>query len=367
MLFDRIDGEAIKRAALSTNGAAGPSGIDASGWWRLCTSFKHHSSSLCNSIALIARKLCTKYVDPRGLTSLTASRLIAIDKHPGVRPIAIGEVSRRILSKAILSVVKSDVLEVAGSVQLCAGQDAGCEAAVHAMKSILENEDTQAALLVDAKNAFNLLNRRLALVNCHKICPSIAVTLTNLYREDASLYVQNETVMSREGVMQGDPLAMAMFAIGITPLIKELGETHQIWFADDAAAGGTLDDVHQWWEKLLEVGPRYGYYPNPKKTWLIIRQENADNATITSLFGQSGVNITMSGRKHLGAALGDTEFCHKFVESKVIEWKEELDILCTVARRHPHAAYAAVTHGLISRWQYSMRTIPNISTLLEPL
>ena len=117
-----------------------------------------------------------------GITAFTSSRLIAIDKQPGVRPIAIGEVPRHIISKAILSAVRPDVFEVAGSVRLCSGQEARCETAVHAMRAILEGEHTQAVILVDAQNAFNLLNQQLALLNIHRICPSIAPVLTNLYR-----------------------------------------------------------------------------------------------------------------------------------------------------------------------------------------
>ena len=39
VLFERIDGDLIRTAALRTHGGAGPSALDASGWWRLCTSF----------------------------------------------------------------------------------------------------------------------------------------------------------------------------------------------------------------------------------------------------------------------------------------------------------------------------------------
>ena len=46
-----------------------------------------------------------------------------------------------------------------GSIQLCAGQDAGCEAAVHAMEQLFTADDTEAMILVDATNAFNRLNR----------------------------------------------------------------------------------------------------------------------------------------------------------------------------------------------------------------
>ena len=55
VLFDQLDGEAIRTAALKIEGAAGPSGVDANGWRRLCISFKAASSELCNSLALLAR------------------------------------------------------------------------------------------------------------------------------------------------------------------------------------------------------------------------------------------------------------------------------------------------------------------------
>ena len=41
--------------------------------------------------------------------------------------------------------------------------------------------------------------------------------------------------------------------------------------------------------------------------------------------------------------------------------------LAEVADIFPHAAYAAFTHGLFNRWSYLMRTIPDITDLLQPL
>ena len=323
VIFESITGESIYRCALKTNGTAGPSGIDAAGWKRLCSSFKH-SGQLCNSMALVARKICTAYVDPEGLTAFTASRLIALDKRPGVRPIAVGEVPRRIISKAILEVVMDEVRELAGCIQLCVGQEGGCEVGVRAMSRIFDVEDTEAALLVDATNAFNLLNRQTALMNIHVTCPSIATALTNVYRGDGNLYIQGQVLKSREGVMQGDPLAMSMYALGILPLIQKLKGTQQVWFADDAAAGGSLENLKEWWSRLLKLGPTYGYHPNPAKTWLVVKEEHVDQAE--TLFGNSGVNVTSSGQKHLGAALGCTEFVRKFVEKKVSEWCDEITV-----------------------------------------
>jgi hypothetical protein len=64
-----------------------------------------------------------------------------------------------------MSVVKSDVSYSCGALQVCAGQEGGCKAAVHAMRDIFQSADTDCVLLVDATNAFNSLSRQAALHN----------------------------------------------------------------------------------------------------------------------------------------------------------------------------------------------------------
>ena len=132
---------------------------------------RRESQDLCSAIAgfKFARRLCTEYVDPIALPAFVACRLIPLDKQPGVRPIGIYEVLRRIVRKAVLKVVSPDVLRAAGPLQLCAGQDAGCEAAVHALRELFEQAHTDAVLLVDACNAFNCLNRQVALCAIYNI------------------------------------------------------------------------------------------------------------------------------------------------------------------------------------------------------
>ena len=109
ILFDRLDGVCVRRAVLRMTGSAGPSGLDSSAWQRLCTSFKGASTTLCDAIAAATRRLCCMYVASAGVSPLLASRLIALDKCPGARPIAVGEVLRRIMGKAIMSVVGEKV------------------------------------------------------------------------------------------------------------------------------------------------------------------------------------------------------------------------------------------------------------------
>ena len=206
VLFESLDAGVIRSATLHTSGAAGLSGLDALGWRRLCTSFKTASFKLCHSLALTAKRLCTELVDPATIAPFMATRLIALDKSPGVRHIGIDDTARCIIAKAILNITRRDIQDAAGSLQLCAGQISGIEAAVHAVRTLFYREEAEALLLVDASNAFNSLNRQTALHNIQRLCPSLATALINTYRAPSELYVHGDVLLSREGTTQGDPL-----------------------------------------------------------------------------------------------------------------------------------------------------------------
>ena len=52
-----------------------------------------------------------------------------------------------------MKVVKPQLQEVVGSLQLCVGQILGVEAAIHLLTAIYEDNNTDAILLIDASNA----------------------------------------------------------------------------------------------------------------------------------------------------------------------------------------------------------------------
>ena len=262
VLFDEINAESIRRAALSTQGGAGPSGVDALGWRRFCTSFKSASTDLCRALAAVAHRLATEKVRPEGLEAFVACRLITLNKNPGVRPIGIGEVPRRIVAKAILKVTIDDIQSATGPLQVCAGHEAGIEAAIHTMRMSFDNESSEAILLVDASNAFNTINREALIHNIGKLCPSMSNIVYNTYQTAVRMFVSGRSqceILSTEGTTQGDPLSMAIYALGITPLIQQLHHLHsstkQAWFADDASACATCEELWNWWDELTKIGP----------------------------------------------------------------------------------------------------------------
>ena len=139
----------------------------------------------------------------------------------------------------------------------------------------------------------------------------------------------------------------------------------QAWYADDTSASGCLHDLRAWWDKLVSVGPAYGYHANATKTWLITKQLHHQSAI--SAFSGTQVNITVEGRPHLGVPLSSQEYTDLFVKGKVKEWCNELEKLASIAETQPHAAYAAITHGLADTWNYLSRTTPDIGEHLDPL
>ena len=92
------------------------------------------------------------------------------------------------------------------------------------MKEIMLSDETQAVLLVEVGNAFlNTINRQAALHNIGVICPSISTVLNNTYQTPVRLLVTGGgEIESSEGIIQGDPLAINMYALAVTPLIRKL-------------------------------------------------------------------------------------------------------------------------------------------------
>ena len=84
---------------------------------------------------------------------------------------------RRIVGKVNVSTLRDDIIISVGQLQVCAGQESGCEAAVHSMSKMYKEEHTEAVLLVDAANAFNSVNRKVFLHNINVVCILISINV----------------------------------------------------------------------------------------------------------------------------------------------------------------------------------------------
>ena len=302
------------------------------------------SDDLCHAIALMTRQLCIDELkDPKSISAVSACRSIPLDKCPGLRPIGIGEVLRRIMGKAVMQILKEDILNVTGYDQLCSGLEAGCEAGVHAVNDLFNEADTHGFIQVDATNAFNTINRKVLLHNSKILCPKIACYLENVYIMPARLFiVGGKEITSEEGTTQGDAVAMGMYSLGLMPLLMTI-ETYmdkdtikQIAFADDLTGIGKVQELQKWWNTIITNGPYIGYHVNQQKSWLVVKPEYFDEAK--RLFHNYDIRITSDGRRHLGAAVGNTDFVKSYVNEKLSSWTDGLNRLSYIAQTQPHAA-----------------------------
>ena len=377
--YEELTADNIRRAAMRTKGGAGPSNMDAEGWKRMLTSnnFGTSPSDLCKAITEAVKKLSSKKETSNTLEAFLASRLIPLDKNPGLRPIGIGEVLRRIIGKALVQVIREEIVTSVGSLQVCAGQEAGSEAAVHAMHDIFNEEESEAVLLIDATNAFNIFNRKVFLHNISIVCPVIGIFVINCYSRPTRLFViGGSEIKSSEGTTQGDPVAMVVYATAIIPLLlmvmailkekKCLERTAKTAaFADDFSAAGTVKNLLEWWEELSKLGPKFGYFPEPSKCWLIVKPDYYDSAN--SVFKDTGVKITKEGKRHLGAAIGTNDYREEYIREKIDNWRSELKILVEIANTEPQAAYSCYVAGYKNKFTYYMRTVPDIGHLFREI
>ena len=225
-------------------------------------------------------------------------------------------------------------------------------------------------LLIDADNAFNSMNRMVALHNVRIICPAISIYLRITYRTQSKLFVAGGIVMfSKEGTTQGDPMAMPWYALSTTVLINKLrsdcSSVSQVWLADDASGAGKIRQLFEWFCVLDNDGAGFGYHVNGKKSWLIVKSE-AMIEEARKIFGTS-VNITCEGKRHLGAVLGSETFRKEYCDGIVNGWVNELTVLCQIAESQPQAAYAAFKFGYQSKFTYFLRTIEDFQLYTEPV
>ena len=76
----------------------------------------------------------------------------------------------------------------------------------------------------------------------------------------------------------------------------------EVAFADDLTVAGKLSTIKDYWNQLRSIGPKYGYFPKASKSYLMVKEDQLPNAT--TLFDNSNVNITVKGKRHLGAIVG---------------------------------------------------------------
>jgi hypothetical protein len=108
---------------------------------------------------------------------------------------------------------------------------------------------------------------------------------------------------------------------------------------DDAGGGGNFWMIRANFLWLVELGPEYGYFPEPSKSILAVREHSKEAAEV--YFADLGFTIT-TGARYLGRFVGETVDQTLLVAKQAKKWSDALGELTYVAENHLQAAYAGL-------------------------
>ncbi|GJY21074.1 putative reverse transcriptase domain-containing protein [Tanacetum coccineum] len=191
----------------------------------------------------------------------------------GIRPIAVGTIWRRLVSKVAMKGVGKEMSKYLGDFQFGVGVSGGAEAVLHSANRVLSeyhNDGSLAMLTVDFSNAFNLVDRSALLHEVRVRCPSISLWVDFLYGQATRLYIGDTHIWSATGVQQGDPLGPLLFALVLHPLIHKIRDSCKLllhaWYLDDGTVIGDSKEVSKVLGIIKVSGLGLGLELNIKKT-----------------------------------------------------------------------------------------------------
>ena len=159
---------------------------------------------------------------------ITAARVVPIGKPSGgLRPIAVGDVFRRLAGKLLMNVIIAKTTEHLQPEQVGVQVPNAAETAARKVRLCTKDAKPDKVLLqVDMCNAFGSVDRQKMLAEVKTHCPCLFPYAAACYRNANVLMGDGYVLESTRGVQQGDVLGPALFAIALQPVVERLRELH---------------------------------------------------------------------------------------------------------------------------------------------
>lgn len=163
---------------------------------------------------------------------------------------------------------------------------------------------------------------------------------------------------------------MILYRLALVLLVRYLHalcpEVMQPWYADDLA----LLECHSLNASCLRIltnmGPFFGYYPNPAKSWHVCDKEDEDDAQVA--FEAAGLTVQFTRRHwYVGGFIGSNTTHQEWLVPKIQEWIHGVKTLEMVVTRFPQTAYAGMATSLPAEWQFLCFIVLGIAKDLAPV
>lgn len=281
-----------------------------------------------------------------------------IKKDGGIRPIAVGTTYRRIAAK--ICVKSINLTNYFQPHQLGFGSKGGCEAAVHSLRTFVDNNiNTDYVILkLDIKNAFNSIDRGALLTQVKDKIPNAFRFIWQCYSKNSKLIYFSNLLHSSVGCQQGDPLGPAIFSLGIHPIIQNLTSKYNVWYLDDGTLGGEIHSVLNDFKTLIQEFKKIGLDLNYSKCELFFPNSQTQTQEIENEFNilAPGIKIvTKDFLRLLGSPVFD-ESIPNFIQEKIQNFHTVSDRIFQI---NSHMAFYIIRHCLfVPKFIYFLRCSP---------
>ena len=263
---------------------------------------------------------------------LASARLVALPKGSGrIRPVAVGNVLRRLVAKASMPHAIAECRDFLQSYQFATATPCGLDVIVHRIRELVRVHGTcahMAHVSIDAKNAFNMVERQKMLDAVRAHAPSLSRWTYFMYATgDPMLVSQGGIIRSQQGTQQGNPCSMLLFSLTIHDLVlrvaRETDLLFNAWYADDAHIVGSVNQIMKALRIVQQHGPQVNYILQPHKSEIfwpvassVIRRPLLRCFPMRQLDGE--------GMLVLGAPIGNTSFMQQTVANIIDTCDETL-------------------------------------------
>ena len=362
-----LTSESVEKAVRSFHrlSGAGPSGLRPLHLQEAMSTC--HRDELLEHLGALVQLLAKGRAPASIAPFLAGASLTALPKKDAsVRPVAVGETLRRLVSKCLCREYQDQAREFFFPLQIGVAHPLGTEIGLQTARQWCErnaSNRTAVFLKADFTNAFNTVDRQAFLEQCAQHFPGLSAWASWCYATPSHLLCDGQKISSESGVQQGDPLGPLLFALALQPVLQQLrsdttaGGLQLVFsYLDDACFAGEQHAVASAFTNFQNACRGIGLELNMSKCE-VIPAAGPHSAVNPALFPSDIKWQTSGDFELLGGPIGGTDYCNAHTAERVAKATKLLSALGEL--HDPQVALLLLRHcASFGKLVFSTRVVP---------